>query len=397
MTTPLVVSASQLAERLPPVPAVPPPGPGAGDPWAAPRSIVLTGSTGFLGAFLLRELLDATGARVVCLVRAESPRAGVERVTGALRLYGLSDDLLGRVEVLPADLASPRLGLAPADHERLADEADAIVHNGAAVHWLATYDDLEQANVAGTQRMLELATEGRPKPLHHVSSIGVFAYSAGRTIDEERSIDHDELLAGGYVQTKWAAEKLVALAGDAGLPVRIYRPGTIVGSSATGHFSADSFLDRLIATSAALGVTPILAERIEMTPVDYTARALVALALEPDVPGRVLHLMHPDPPHRDELRGALAELGRGVEPLPYERWRDRLFASPGFDQSPLRPFRRFLAAVPGELLTTPRYSAERTAAALDRAGVRCPRIDADLLGRYLRRYAERGWLDQRGT
>lgn len=388
--TPLVVPASSLAERLPPVPAVRRAAPA--DPWAPPRSIVLTGATGFLGAFLLRELLDATAARVLCLVRADSAPAGVERVVDALRGYGLSGDLLGRVEAVPADLSSPRLGLSPADYERLAGEADAVVHNGAAVHWLATYDDLEQANVAGTQRVLELAAEGRTKALHHVSSIGVFAYSGGRTIDEERSIDHDEPLAGGYVQTKWAAEKLVALAGDAGLPVRVYRPGTIVGSSATGHFSADSFLDRMIASSVTLGVTPILAPRIEMTPVDYTARALVALALQPEVPGRVLHLMHPDPPHRDELSDALAQLGHDVEPVPYDEWRERLFASPGFERSPLRPFRRFLSAVPGELLTTPRYSAARTAAALERAGVRCPPIDAELLGKYLRRYAERGFL-----
>lgn len=391
---PIAIRASQLAERLSPL-AITAESPQSEWP-GKPDSVVLTGATGFLGAFILWELLDQTETQVSCLIRAPDPAAARARLFDTMARYELDrDDLAGRVREIPADLSRTRLGLTVADYEALARETDAIYHNAAAVNWLATYEDLEPANVAGTRQVLELAAHRRPTPVHHVSSVGVFAYRGGRTIDEDRSIDHDEPLVGGYVQTKWAAEKLASLAGEAGLPVRIYRPGTLVGSSQTGHFSAASFLDRVIAASAGLGLTPTLAPEIEMTPVDYAARTLVALSLQQDFAGRVAHLTNPAPPHRKDLARALTGLGYPVEAVPYEQWRDALFNSPEFERSPLRPFRRFLAAVSADALTTPRYGSARTQRALGSTGVRCPPVDSALLGTYIARYAEAGLLAAR--
>ena len=81
--------------------------------WQRPREILLTGSTGFLGLYLLRELLTATTARVHCLVRADGAAHARRRIAQAAERYGLGALTTHRIEPLPGDLAEPNLGLDP--------------------------------------------------------------------------------------------------------------------------------------------------------------------------------------------------------------------------------------------------------------------------------------------
>ncbi|MWK38237.1 hypothetical protein GEV43_32080 [Actinomadura sp. J1-007] len=114
----------------------PEPGPKA----AGPEAVLLTGATGFLGPFLLAELLRRTGAEVYCLVRAGTEHAARERVREAAARFGVPiapDD--PRIVPVPGDLAAPGLGLAPRWRARLAERADTIVHAGAQVHHLSPY------------------------------------------------------------------------------------------------------------------------------------------------------------------------------------------------------------------------------------------------------------------
>ena len=203
-------------------------------------------------------------------------------------------------------------------------------------------------------------------------------------------------LFGGYVQTKWVAEKLVARAGELGVPVRTYRPGTLVGSSRTGHFSRASFLDRLLIGSVQFGSSPMLARAIEMTPVDYSATALVALLDAPVEDGAVLHLTNPAPVAAEHLHDLIAGLGYRLGREPFESWRDRLLSSPEFEANALRPFRWFLAAVREDQLSPPPYGSERAQAALAGTGVRCPPVDQSLIATYFARYAAEGFLRSPG-
>ena len=361
--------------------------PGAAD------DVLLTGATGFLGAFVLQALLERSEARVRCLVRAGSAPEAQQRLAAALEKYGLADAQLdGRVEVLPGDVSLPGAGLAPDTYDAVANGVDAIVHSAARVHWLAPFEELAGPNADGTRRMLELAACGRPKMMHHVSSIGVFPYRPDVPVLEDSDIDHDEPLFGGYVQTKWVAEKLVERAGELGVPVRTYRPGTLVGSSRTGHFSRASFLDRLLIGSAQFGSSPILAKAIEMTPVDYCAEGIAALVQDPDAGSGVFHLTNPAPVRAERLHGLIAKAGYETDRQPFESWRDQLLASPSFEKNALHPFRLFLAAVQADQLSPPPYGSERAQAALAAAGVACPPVDETLIATYFARYRAEGFL-----
>ncbi len=149
------------------------------------RHVLLTGATGFLGAHLLRTLLDETEATVHCLVRPGATEA-MERVRRNLAAYELwSDADAARVRVVHGDLRRPRLGLDAHELHELAGEIDAIVHAAADVNWVHGYESLRDANVLGTRELLRLACHGMPKPFHFVSSMSVCHSTIGpKSVDE---------------------------------------------------------------------------------------------------------------------------------------------------------------------------------------------------------------------
>src|SRR5690606_1169157 len=186
-----------------------------------PRRLLLTGATGFLGGHMLLDLLRHSDAHVYCLVRAADEQAGLARLGEALAGHRRpwSSEVRRRITVLPGDLRSPRLGLAEETWTRLADELDAVVGVGAAVDFLRGYASLRQSNVLGALTLAELAATGRPKPLHHISSVAVFNEVGIVSMGEDDPLAHVDRLVAGYDQSKWAAEVALRRARDHGLTV----------------------------------------------------------------------------------------------------------------------------------------------------------------------------------
>ena len=296
-----------------------------------PASILLTGATGFLGAFLLHELLERTGAVIYCLVRCTDVEAGRRRIEQGLESY-VPGCAHPRARIIPVvgDLSEPLLGLSREHFDVLATQIDTIYHSAAAVNWINSYSRLKPANVVGTQEILRLACHRRLKPLHMVSSLSVFPLMGndpGTVISERDSLDHGGVLYGGYTQSKWVAEKLVAIARSRGLPVAVYRPGIITGQSETGAWNTDDFMFRLIKGWIELGSAPDLDGAIDMTPVDYVSSAMVHVSLSDQALGNVFHLVNPRPIHLRELVGWIRSSGYPLRHLPYDQWRTELLGS----------------------------------------------------------------------
>ncbi|KAK7683543.1 hypothetical protein QCA50_013378 [Cerrena zonata] len=140
-----------------------------------PLTVFLTGATGFLGAFILRDLLQRTEKvkKVICLIRARNSDQALERLRDGASGRGVWDEKWvesGRLEVLKGDLDQERFGLDQTAWGNVAQEADAIIHNGALVHWVYPYEKLRSANVLGTLTAVELASTGKPKFFVFVSS-----------------------------------------------------------------------------------------------------------------------------------------------------------------------------------------------------------------------------------
>ena len=220
------------------------------------RTVLLTGSTGFLGTQILRHLfLNSEVKRVVTHVRAENECSGLERVVNVARKSGWwQDNYRERLEVWVGDLAAePYLGLSVEQWNRirgLADEPiDAIIHNGARVHWLHSYDTLKPMNVKSTVHLLLATLES--------TSVARFVYVSGgqqlhlrQQSDRERA--EEASMFNGYGQTKLVSELLVREVGRLDENVRgrasrfqIVKPGYIIGTVENGITNPDDFLWRL--------------------------------------------------------------------------------------------------------------------------------------------------------
>src|SRR5262249_36359489 len=140
-----------------------------------PKEILLTGATGFLGAHLLSALLRSTSARITALVRAADETAAFQRCRSALERHGLWEDaVIKNLSVLKGDLSKPKLGVTPVLWKYLTHNIDSIVHCGAMVDLLRSYNEHRPHNVLGTIELIKLATTYFKKHLHYISTFSLF-------------------------------------------------------------------------------------------------------------------------------------------------------------------------------------------------------------------------------
>lgn len=318
-------SARLLADACLPPELVFPEGARPADPGHDP--ILITGANGFLGIYLLAELVRRTRAPIFALVRGADERAGMERIRQTLDQYqlGLNDDLAKRITVLCGDVTSERLGLPQERYDQIAGEVRAIYHNAAITNQLAPYERLRAANVDGVLEVLRFAAAGEPKTLHYTSTIAVFSPdrdgSGLRGITEDAPCDTSPHgLLGGYAESKWVAERLVVAARDRGLRTVIYRPGLVIGDARTGISPHRDYLWRIVQTSAAIGLTPEKRYPLPLARVDYVAAALVELSLHPEATGHVFHLVGKPEIDLGRIMEHMADLGYGTRKASSSDW-----------------------------------------------------------------------------
>ncbi|MBW4537465.1 MAG: amino acid adenylation domain-containing protein [Pleurocapsa minor HA4230-MV1] len=362
------------------------------------NNIFLTGATGFLGAFLLAELLRQTEADIYCLVRADNLAEGKQKIEQSLVNYLLwQDDFIARIIPVLGDLSQPFLGLSDAKFQSLATAIDLIYHNGAWVHHAMPYSTLKAANVLGTKEILRLASTEKIKPVHFISTISVFSgvnNSGSQVISEIAKIDNFAAPEGGYVQSKWVADKLVNLARDRGLPVIIYRPGGISGDSTTGVFNPHDFLYRLLIGCIELGAIPQGDFLDSLMPVDYVSQAIVSISRQPESLGKAFHLVNRDRLDFNILTNLIRAFGYELQELNQDRWQAKLTAiAENQLEHPLYPLISLLSSDKDSGNAPPlQFDCQNTLQALAKTGISCPAMDEKLLRTYLYYLSKNGFL-----
>ncbi|GAA0368764.1 amino acid adenylation domain-containing protein [Streptomyces blastmyceticus] len=291
------------------------------------ETILLTGATGFLGAFLLRELLDRTSADIHCLVRAEDAAQADRRIRRNMAEYGLWNEFSrNRIVAVPGDLEKPLLGLSPERFDALAARLDAVYHNGARVSAVDPYDRLRAANVAGTREVLRLAARFAT-PVHHISTAAVSVGTDEHPgpVPESHRVAPEAVLPGGYTETKWVAEQLVWAAAGRGLPVTVHRCGRISGHTVSGAGSARDVFWQLVRAMLVLGAAPRAADDgtapvVDLIPADWAAAAIVHLSRTPGTEGLAHHLTCPSPVPFETVLGHLRAYGYRLDTLDLDDW-----------------------------------------------------------------------------
>ncbi|MBB5120323.1 thioester reductase [Streptomyces eurocidicus] len=388
-----------------------PPAQGPEPRWERPAHILLTGASGFVGAFLLHRMLHRTQARVHCPVRARDAAHALRRVRAALERYGLpTEGLEQRVTCFPGDLTEPSLGLAPAHAEELSRTLDLIVHNGAQVNFLYPYEALRAANVQGTREIVALAAPRRV-PVHFLSTIAVvagFGTAGVRHVPEDLPLAHADRITMGYGESKWVAEGVLQDAARQGLPVTIHRPYEVTGEQRGGVCNTETAICSLFKTIAETGVAPDIELPLDFVPVDHLADAVTHIATHQRATGRVLHLTNPRPARLTDMLDRMRAAGFPVRTLPYDGWVGELvrhvarhptaatapFVSLCVDRangSAMSVKEMYLEG------TFPAIGRENAETALAGSGLACPPVDARLLDRYLHHFLSTGYLDRPGT
>ncbi|WP_370416322.1 amino acid adenylation domain-containing protein [Streptomyces fradiae] len=363
-----------------------------------PREVLVTGATGFLGAFTVRALLDRTRARVHCLVRGRDQEQAAGRLRSALRRYGLWDaSCERRLTVVHGDLAEPGLGLPPGAFDELARRTDAVYHVGAAVNLVSPYEHLKAATVDGTARILRLAALHRSVPVHHVSTVGVYTGRGELSVGPGHPTGPPGALRHGYTRSKWVAERLVEAARSRALPVTVHRPTRITGHSRTGACQTGDYLWLLLkgcvrAQAAPAGVDTAF----DLVPVDHVADAVVALSLRPEAAGRTFHLAAGRLTRLDDALDVLRGMGHRLPAVEPREWLRRIGRDP---DNPAFPLLGTLAEelTGGGSEGTLRFDASAADALLAGTDVVRPGDGAALVARSAAWFTRTGWLPEPGA
>jgi thioester reductase-like protein len=382
-----VAEMSRRGELDPAIAANEPPAPIG----SAPDGVLLTGATGFVGAFLLAQLLARRTGPVYCLVRADDQAQAMRRLLANLERYDVDVDAYrARIRPIVGDLTKPLLGLDHRGFVRLHDEIGEIVHCGAMVKWTYPYRSLEAANVDGTREILRLATVGAARPVHYASTVGVFSsreYSAD-VVDEAVDLTASGSLVVGYAQSKWVAERMIRTAGERGVPVTIHRINT-GGHSRTGAFNRLDHLSMLVKGCVQAGIAP---EHVDMpmqpAPVDYVAAAMTEVVNRPELRGRTFHLVNPESMSWPEFFDAVEDYGYRFERLPFEDWRSRIVGSESGTMA-------LLGLVPflNDAVDDVRLPSSASLATRSALTSVCPPLDTVLVHTYLDGYVRGGFMD----
>ena len=281
----------------------------------APKSLLVTGATGLLGSYLVRDLLldGRSLAVVVRRSRKQSAAARVEEIV--VHWEEMLGKTLPRPTVLEGDLTRPLCGLDADARRWVGEHCDELLNNAASLTFRGPDRDAEpwRTNVTGTTQVLALARETGLRHFHHVSTAYVCGLRSG--VVQEDELDVGQTFGNDYERTKVEGEKLVhAAAASAGgflETVTVYRPSIIVGDSTTGWTStyhglfAGLRLGHTLLTRVTKGTTSAPAlfgllgvaapDTKNFVPVDWVSSVIAHAVQTPSARGVTYHLTHPEP------------------------------------------------------------------------------------------------------
>ena len=244
--------------------------------------VLLTGATGFLGRYVLANLLENWDLDTIyCLVRGSSQAECEQRLArnAVVPLEPFFDTAARpRLEIVQGDIAQPELGCSAEVYQMLSRNVDTVIHCAANVNWIRPYADLKSANVVATDRILGLCA---------ASGAALTFISTVPSNGVETGYNQSKIVAEGLC-AKWAQE--------CGVRVRVIRCGDIAAPSRTDlpfHLNEDDYINVLLAACLELKAWPCdVGWTVNLTPVDSAAEIIGKLTLAaPEHSGMVLQAL----------------------------------------------------------------------------------------------------------
>ncbi|EXL40688.1 hypothetical protein FOCG_16840 [Fusarium oxysporum f. sp. radicis-lycopersici 26381] len=340
------------------------------------QTVIVTGTTGSLGAYMLDQLCCLESVKkVIALNRSED--GGLSRQPSINEFRGLTTDF-SKVEFLHADLSLPDLGLGQSTYDSLLADADRVIHNAWPVNFKFTMSSFE-SHVRGVRHLVDFSSAAvKNVPIIFISSIGtVDRWSLPDAVPEEAL--HDLTLPRmAYGRSKLAASLILDVAAEqSGVPTLSVRVGQIAGSRGEkGMWNRQEMIPSMIASSVYLGVLPDhlgAQQEIAWTPIEDIAGLILdvsGITVQKSISevSGYFHGVNPETASWSKIAPVIKDFyGDKMKLVSVEEWVERLEASAkeenvDFDKNPglkLLDTYRGLFAV-GKEVQPVKYGMERT-------------------------------------
>ena len=269
--------------------------------------IVLTGATGLLGRYLLRDFL-LRGHRVATIVRGTKSESPIERIEQIMQMWEREQGRpLPRPVCLTGDITQSQCGLSAADQAWIQERGHCMLHCAASLTFHEVKGEPWRTNVEGTDNVLGLCKATGLSQMHYISTAYVCGHRDDAVMEDE--LDTGQEFRNDYEKSKFMAEQSVRAAGFDSLT--IYRPVVITGDSQTGYTSTyhGTYLYMKLARLLAQNTEPDENgmhhvpirwglsgdERRNITPVDWNSDIIVQLYEHPAAHGHTFHLAPTQP------------------------------------------------------------------------------------------------------
>jgi thioester reductase-like protein len=259
-------------------------------------AILLTGSTGYIGAHTTSNLLAEHSEPLNLLVRARDAQEARERLWRSLQLHmdfaGFEGYLNARIRIFLGDITQATFGLSEDDYRRLVRTTDSVIHCAASLNRKSEKSCLN-VNLRGTLEVILLAMRARDdhglRRFSHVSTVAVAGQRANEVVEEDAAIDWNRSDYDPYARTKKFSEQMVQqLLPD--VPRTIFRPSIVLGDSRRPETNQFDMV-RAFVFLAGLPALPFRAsDRIDIVPVDFVAGAIATLHQKEKPEHEIYHL-----------------------------------------------------------------------------------------------------------
>lgn len=246
-------------------------------------AIFVTGSTGYLGSYIVNELLEKHSRKLILLVRAQDRETAAAKLWRAMQLHmdfsRFHQYLHSNIKVLLGDITEPDCGIGVSNYQYLVKNANSILHVAASLNRKSERTCMN-VNLRGTLEVTKLARAISDnhglKRFSHLSTVAVAGIRQNQVVTEDQAVDWNRSDYDPYARTKKFSEHLIRQLLP-GIPLTIFRPSIILGDSqmeATTQFD----MVQAFAFLAGLPLLPLrIADRLDIVNVDFVAKAVVTL------------------------------------------------------------------------------------------------------------------------
>lgn len=308
------------------------------------ETILLAGSTGYLGLHIIYDILKNARYKVYALVRGDNANVATKRLINKLEFqFGkkLFDQYSDRIVVVNGDITIENLGMPWNQYIDLANRIDCVINAAANVKHYGIHKDFEDVNVRGTERLINFAMTGNLKDYNHISTLSVASGKIkGResTIFTEYDCDMGQVSDNFYVQTKIESEKAVMRARENGLIANIFRVGSLVFNSDSGRFQEnieDNGFYSVVKSLIRLGSIPQgEIGMFDFSYVNVTCRAIMTIFDKRNLENEIYHIFNPNQISPNQLGRLLNILGYELSFMSPDDFLDFLYNS--YDNTELR-------------------------------------------------------------